>query len=229
MIRIGITGTDTGVGKTVVAQALAAGFRRRELRVVAMKPIETGVSFDSPERDGALLARAAGASRPLSLVAPITLAQPLAPLVAARESGMTIDIAALDASVSEASEGADALVVEGAGGLLVPVADGVSFDGLFARWSLDLVIVASNRLGVVNHTRLTIAAARTAGLRIRCVVLNNLTPQPLDTSVAGNGRLIAELENVAVIELAWLANPRDLTYAATQAEECGLISLLLSA
>jgi dethiobiotin synthetase len=228
MIRIGITGTDTGVGKTVVAQALAAGLRRRELCVVAMKPIETGVSFDSPERDGALLARAAGASRPLSLVAPITLAQPLAPLVAARESRMTIDIAALDASVSEASEGADALVVEGAGGLLVPVADGVSFDGLFARWSLDLVIVASNRLGVVNHTRLTIAAARTAGLRIRCVVLNNLTPQPLDTSVAGNGRLIAELENVAVIELPWLASPRDLAYAATQAEECGLISLLLS-
>ena len=70
MIRIGVTGTDTGVGKTVVAQALASGFRRRQLRVVAMKPIETGVSFDAPERDGALLARAAGESRSLSLVAP---------------------------------------------------------------------------------------------------------------------------------------------------------------
>lgn len=228
MIRIGITGTDTGVGKTVVAQALAAAFRGRELRVVAMKPIETGVSFDAPERDGALLARAAGESRPLSLVAPLTLPYPLAPLTAARESGTTIDIAALDASVREASDDSDVLVIEGAGGLLVPITDGLSFDGLFARWSLDLVIVAANRLGVINHTRLTIAAARTAGLRIRCVVLNHITREPLDISVAGNARLIAELESVPVIELPWLSNAHDVTHAAMQAEECGLISVLLS-
>ena len=79
MIRIGITGTDTGVGKTLVGCALAAELARRGLRVTAMKPIETGVATDDPRRDGARLARAAGDGRPLSLLAPLTLPDALAP------------------------------------------------------------------------------------------------------------------------------------------------------
>jgi len=228
MIRIGITGTDTAVGKTVVARALAAAMRRNGMRVVAMKPIETGVSFDDPNRDGALLARAAGETRPLSVVAPLTLPDPLAPLAAARQYGAPIDVDALDAAVSEASTGADALIVEGAGGLLVPIADGVAFDALFARWSLDLIIVAANRLGVINHTRLTIAAARAAGLGVRCVVLNRIGSEPSDISVPGNAALITELERVPVVELPWLSNADDLALAATRAEECGLVSLCCS-
>lgn len=225
MIRIGITGTDTGVGKTVVACALAGAMRSRGLRVAAMKPIETGVSFDDPNRDGALLARAAGETRPLSVVAPLTLPDPLAPLAAARQFGTSIDIGALDAAVNEASADADALIVEGAGGLLVPIADGIAFDALFARWSLDLVIVAANRLGVINHTRLTIAAARAAGLGVRCVVLNRISREASDISVPGNAALITELERVPVVELPWLSSADDLALAATRAEECGLISL----
>jgi len=228
MIRIGITGTDTAVGKTVVARALAAAMRRNGMRVVAMKPIETGVSFDDPNRDGALLARAAGETRPLSVVAPLTLPDPLAPLAAARQYGAPIDVDALDAAVSEASTGADALIVEGAGGLLVPIADGVAFDALFARWSLDLIIVAANRLGVINHTRLTIAAARAAGLGVRCGVLNRIGSEPSDISVPGNAALITELERVPVVELPWLSNADDLPLAATRAEECGLVSLCCS-
>jgi dethiobiotin synthetase len=228
MIRIGITGTDTGVGKTLVARAISSALRRRGLRVVAMKPIETGVSFDDPVRDGALLARAAGETRPLSAVAPLTFASPVAPLAAARESATTIDIDRLDAAVRDASAGADVLIVEGAGGLLVPVANGIAFDGLFARWSLDLVIVAANRLGVINHTRLTIAAARAAGLRVRCVVLNRLASESNDPSVAHNAKLLRELETVAVIELPWLGSPDDLACATTHAEETGLIGLLMS-
>lgn len=225
MIRIGITGTDTGVGKTLVACALTAAMRRRGLRVVAMKPIETGVSFDDPKRDGALLARAAGDTRPLSVVAPLTLPQPLAPIEAARQSGTSIDVAALDAAVNEASVDADALIVEGAGGLLVPVADGMAFDALFTRWSLDLVIVAANRLGVVNHARLTLAAARAAGLRVRCVALNRLGREAHDASVARNAQLISELEHVPVVELPWLSNADDLELAARCVEECGLVRL----
>jgi dethiobiotin synthetase len=228
VIRVGITGTDTGVGKTLVARALSAALRRRGLRVVAMKPVETGVAFDDPVRDGAQLARAAGETRPLSVVAPLTFAQPIAPLAAARQSGSAIDVATLDRAVRDASADADALIVEGAGGLLVPVANGIAFDALFARWSLDLVIVAANRLGVDNHTRLTIAAARAAGLAVRCVVLHRLTRDPPDASVAGNAQLITELEHVAVVELPWLPTPNDLESAATSAEECGLIALLLS-
>lgn len=228
MIRIGITGTDTGVGKTLVARAISSALRRRGLCVVAMKPIETGVSADDPARDGALLAHAAGETRPLSSVAPLTFASPVAPLAAARQAATTIDVDRLDAAVRDASTGADVLIVEGAGGLLVPVANGVAFDGLFARWSLDLVIVAANRLGVINHTRLTIAAARAAGLRVRCVVLNRLTRDPADASVAHNAELLRELETVAVVELPPLDNPDDLACAATHAEQTGLIGLLVS-
>lgn len=213
MIRLGVTGTDTGVGKTVVACAIAAGLRRRGLRVAAMKPIETGVAAADPDRDGARLARAAGGSHPLSVLAPLVFPHPVAPIAAARRVGATIDLALLDHAVRAASADADALVVEGAGGLLVPIDDRTAYDALFARWSLEVVVVAANRLGVINHTRLTLAAARAAGLRIAMVVLNDVS-ETADTSVAENASLIAELENVPVVELPWLANAGDLDRAS---------------
>jgi dethiobiotin synthetase len=213
MIRLGVTGTDTGVGKTVVACALASGLRRRGLRVAAMKPIETGVLSEDPARDGARLARAAGGSLPLSMLAPLTYPDPLAPLAAARRIGATVDVSLLDHAVRAAANGADALVVEGAGGLLVPITDRVAFDSLFSRWKLDVVIVAANRLGVINQTRLTLAAARAAGLTISTVVLNRVTAE-VDASTEENASIIAELENVRVIELPWLADAVDLERAS---------------
>ncbi|HXT18691.1 MAG TPA: dethiobiotin synthase [Gemmatimonadaceae bacterium] len=209
MIRLGITGTDTGVGKTMVGCAIAAGLRRRGLRVAAMKPVETGVAFDDESRDGMRLAKAAGAVLPLSIVAPLVFADPIAPLAAARRSRSSVDLNVLDHTIRTAVAECDALLVEGAGGLLVPIADRLSFDGLFARWNLDVLVVAANRLGVINHTRLTIAAARAAGLVVRAVALNNVKPSS-DTSARENGLLIAELEDVPVVELPWLADTDEL-------------------
>ena len=226
MIRIGVTGTDTGIGKTVVTCALAAALRRRGLRVAALKPVETGASFDDPARDGRRLLRAAGDDQPLSVTAPLTFADAVAPLAAARHEGRTIDIARLDDAVRSASLGRDAVLVEGAGGLLVPVTEHASFDALFARWGLDLVIVAANRLGVINHTRLTLQAARAAGLHVRAVVLNELSMNPADASAAENARLIAELERVPVAELPWIARLDDLDAAADLAEHSGLVELI---
>lgn len=213
MIRLGVTGTDTGVGKTVVACAVASGLRRRGLRVAAMKPVETGVAADDPTRDGARLARAAGGTLPLSMLAPLTYPDPVAPLVAARRVGTRVDLALLDHAVRAASNGADALVVEGAGGLLVPIAAGVAFDTLFNRWKLDAVVVAANRLGVINHTRLTLAAARAAGITVSMVVLNDVTAET-DTSAVENARILAELESVPVVELPWLPDAGDLERAS---------------
>ena len=213
MIRLGVTGTDTGVGKTVVACAIATGLRRRGLRVAAMKPVETGVAASDENRDGARLTRAGGGSLPISMLAPLTYPDPVAPLVAARRVGATIDIALLDHAVRAASNDADALVVEGAGGLLVPITDRIAFDALFARWKLDAVVVAANRLGVINHTRLTLAAARAAGLTISMVVLNNVAAES-DTSAVENASIIAELENVPVVELPWLPDAGDLERAS---------------
>jgi dethiobiotin synthetase len=213
MIRLGVTGTDTGVGKTVVACAIASGLRRRGLHVAAMKPVETGIAPDDPTRDGARLARAAGGTLPLSLLSPIVFPDPVAPLVAARRIGTQVDLALLDHAVRAASNGADALVVEGAGGLLVPITERVAFDTLFSRWKLDAVVVAANRLGVISHTRLTLAALRTAGITISMVVLNSLTAES-DTSAVENATIIAELENVPVVELPWLPEPGDLERAS---------------
>jgi dethiobiotin synthetase len=225
VIRIGVTGTDTGVGKTVASCALTAALVRRGLRVCAMKPIETGVTPDDPSRDGARLARAAGDDRPLSIVAPITLPHPSAPVVAARRIGQRIDLESLDASVRDASRAHDVLLVEGAGGLLVPITERVSFDGLFARWALDLVVVAANRLGVINYVRLTLSAARVAGLRVRAVVLNQTAPTP-DSSVVDNAHVIDELERVPIVELPWMPDPNDLDAIAAIAERSGLVELI---
>src|SRR5947199_128418 len=156
MIRLGITGTDTGVGKTVVTCALGAGLRARGVEVVAMKPIETGVAFDDPQRDGLRIARAAQNAVALSTSAPIVFDRPLAPLIASRLANTVVDLTVLDAAVRASAEGAGALLIEGAGGLLVPVTSDFSFAELFARWQLRLVIVAANRLGVINHTMLTV-------------------------------------------------------------------------
>jgi dethiobiotin synthetase len=229
MIRFGVTGTDTGVGKTVVSCGLVAALRRRGLRVAGIKPIESGVSPDDPNRDGARLARAAGDARSIGVTAPVTFPDAVAPLVAARRAGRAIDLDRLDASFNEASRGADVVVVEGAGGLLVPITERVAFDALFARWSLEPIIVAANRLGVINHVRMTIACCRAAGLRPRAVVLNTLSTLSFDTSKTENARIIGELERIAVCELPWLPRLDDLEQNATVVEQSGLVELLVPA
>jgi dethiobiotin synthetase len=229
VIRLGITGTDTAVGKTLVACALARAFSRRGLHVTAMKPIETGVAPNDPMRDGARLVRAARDGRALSILAPITFPDPLAPLLAARRTGAAIDLAALDIGIRSAAGGTDVLLIEGAGGLLVPVAENASFETLFVRWSLELVVVAANRLGTINHVRLTCAAARRIGLPIRVVVLNRITSEHADASVADNAGLIAELEGVRVVELPWTPRPDDFDVLADLAEQSGLADLLAPA
>jgi dethiobiotin synthetase len=228
MIRLGVTGTDTGVGKTVVTCAIASALTRRGLRVAAMKPIETGCEFDDPNRDGARLWHASSETRDLAVVAPLTFPEPVAPILAAELAGVSIDQAFLDRAVDVAAHDRDALLVEGAGGILVPIADGLSFDNLFVRWSLDVIIVGPNRLGVLNHTRLTLAAARAAGLRIRAVVLNQIGQDGSDRSIGDNARLIASLENVPVVQLPRAPRVDDLEAAAELVERVGLIDLILA-
>jgi dethiobiotin synthetase len=226
MIRLGITGTDTGVGKTLFACGLTAALKRRRLKVAAMKPVETGVRADDPWRDGARLARAGGDAFPLSVLAPIVLPLPLAPLFAAQRARAPIDLALLDSAVRAVSNYADVVLIEGAGGLLVPVADYVSFATLFARWALDLIIVGQNRLGAINHVRLTVSVARANGLKVRAVVLNQMTREPADSSAADNARLISELEGVPVFELPWTAKPDDLDDIETAVVRSGIVELI---
>lgn len=221
MIRLGVTGTDTGVGKTVVTVALVALLRRRGLRVAAMKPVETGVLPGAPS-DGARLRAAAGGDDGPADVCPVTYAEPLAPLVAARRAGRPVDLEALAAAFARLAAQRDAIVVEGAGGLLVPLTEQVSYAELFARWRLGLVVVAANRLGAINHVLLTVHAARAAELRIRAVVLNAVTAEVPDTAAQTNAATLAQLlPDIPVLSWPWLTDISD-DALVTQAEQRGL-------
>lgn len=217
MIRLGVTGTDTGVGKTVIAVALVALLRHRGLRVVAMKPVETGIVAGTPTDAERLRAAAGGEGRPED-VCPVTYNEPLAPLVAGQRAGRPVDVDALDAAFGRLAAERDAIVVEGAGGLLVPLTEQVSYAELFARWRLGLVIVAANRLGAINHVLLTVQAARAASLRIRAVVLNTLS-RSTDAAGQTNAAALSQLlPDISVLSWPWQTDMSDDALAA-QAEQ----------
>lgn len=227
MIRLGITGTDTGVGKTYLSTVLLTLMRRRGHSVAAMKPVETGVTANDPASDAMRLREAAGSDDAVERVRPVLLSEPLAPWVALARSGGMVDLAALDAAFNELSEGRDAILVEGAGGLLVPLTRDVAYDGLFVGWGLDLIVIAGNRLGTINHTLLTVRAAHDTGLRVRGVVLNALGPEPGGIAERTNLDALQELlAPVPVLPFPWIRKDRSLDYAADIAEENGFDELI---
>lgn len=196
-----VTGTDTGVGKTVVAGALAAALAARGRRVAVFKPVVTGTEEPTDPGwplDHELLA-AAGGMDPES-VAPLTFGPAASPHLAAELAGESIDPAALIGSAERAAARADALIVEGVGGLLVPLTPTYCVRDLACDLGLSLVIAARPGLGTINHTLLTLEAARTAGLRVAGVVL---TPWPARPSVVeqSNRDTIGRLGGVEVAGL----------------------------
>jgi dethiobiotin synthetase len=210
VIKLGIAGTDTEVGKTVVAAAIISRLRARGLRVAAMKPIETGVPPGTDPPDATLLRAATGNLDPATDVCPFIFADPVAPLVAASRTRRAIDLVALDAICARLTKGRDAIVVESAGGLLTPIADDIAYDGLFRRWELDLVIVAANRLGALNHTLLTVQAAERAQLRVRAVVLNELRADAPDIAMLTNLTTLRRLlPRTLVLSFPYVAPPHN--------------------
>jgi dethiobiotin synthetase len=170
-----ITGTDTGVGKTVVACALAADLVRRGLNIAVWKPAETGWNPSTEETsDAARLQKAAGSTEPLEVICPYRLREALAPAVAARVEGVFIDLAHLARLYHKRRMSSDVLIVEGAGGLLVPLVDSTTYADLARDLGLSLLIVAPNRLGVINHTALTARAAAAEGIHVIGFVLNSV-------------------------------------------------------
>jgi dethiobiotin synthetase len=177
-----VTGTDTGVGKTVVAGAIAAALRARGVAVAASKPVLTGLDEASAAEpaDHDLLA-AAAAMDPYA-VAPLRFGPAVSPHLAAALAGTRLTLAALVAAVHGAVDAAraDTVVVEGVGGLLVPLTEEISVRDLAVALGLPVVVAARPGLGTINHTLLTLEAARRGGLDVRAVVL---TPWPADPSV----------------------------------------------
>jgi dethiobiotin synthetase len=211
-----VTGTDTGVGKTVLAAAIVAAMRAAGVDARAFKPVVTGTDpaqavGDWPA-DDVLLGAVAGIS-PLA-VAPLRFGPPVSPHFAAQLAGALIDPAALVAAAREAGAAAEALVVEGVGGLLVPLAEHYSVRDFACELGLPLVVAARPGLGTINHTLLTVEAARAAGLDVRAVVLGPWPDEGGSPMHRSNRDTIERLGGVAVITLAHVRpEPPDLARA----------------
>lgn len=207
MLTVGITGTDTGIGKTTVACAMLAMLREQGISTAAMKPVETGVADGDPRSDAARLRALATVTHPMHLVRPYRFDAPLAPMAAAAEEERRIEIELLDHAFGALRGSADVTIVEGAGGALVPLTESMAIADLFRRWSLDVIIVAANRLGVLNHTLLTERVLQAAGCIVAGIVLVEV--EHADESSASNARVLTRLTSAALYRFPHLANPFD--------------------
>ena len=185
-----VTGTDTGVGKTVVAAGLLRLARRRGLTPIPFKPVETGC--DPEPADARRLWRAAAPPISADDVCMQALPLPAAPALAAAAAGRRIDVGALAARARTLADHGDFLLVEGAGGLLVPYADGQTTADLAARIGLPLLVVGRMALGTINHVALTLAEAERRGLSIAGCLLNR-TESEIGPHETGNLELIASV------------------------------------
>lgn len=185
MIRF-VTGTDTGVGKTIAAAALARAELEAGRSVAYCKPVQTGVERDEPG-DADVVREMAGVEATECLRFPA----PLAPAVAAQLAGTAIDVIQLATHIRNLAAPLDTLLVEGAGGLLVPLNDDTNMADLALLLGADLVIVTRPSLGTLNHTALTLEAAAARGLQVAGLVVSMWPDDPGPTEQTNLERLAA--------------------------------------
>ena len=219
-----ITGTDTGVGKTVVSAVIIRALIREGTRVGAMKPLETGCKrtksrIQNPESrmgnselipaDGMFLKEMAGMDDPLDLVTPVRFEQPLAPMVAADIEKKAVDLEAVRDAYKTLSEKYDFMVVEGIGGLLVPITRYTSpvthrlspffVADLIKDLDLPVIIVACLKLGTINHTLLTVNQALREGLKVSGVILSQAALSDNTIAAKTNPDALRELCPVPIL------------------------------
>jgi dethiobiotin synthetase len=199
-----ITGTDTGVGKTLVACALLHAFAARGMSAVGMKPVASGAG----RVDGALrnedveaLLAAANVAVPRHLANPYCFEPPIAPHIAAARAGVTIDLDHVVRCHAELAARADLVIVEGIGGFSVPLGPGIDMAGLAARLGLPVVLVVGMRLGCLNHALLTAQAVAARGLALAGWIANHVDPE----MVAADDNVRALEERLAAPLLARIA------------------------
>ena len=181
-LSVFITGTDTGVGKSLFSAALLHALARHHRRVVGMKPIAAGTTLINGvlANDDELALRAASTlTVPATLDNPVLLHDPVSPHIAAQRAGVTIDIAHIAACHRQLMALADAVVVEGAGGFMVPISSQHTGADLARALNLPVVLVVGLRLGCLNHALLTLQAIRAQGLTLAGWVANHIEPTML--------------------------------------------------
>jgi dethiobiotin synthetase len=202
-----VTGTDTGVGKTRVACAIVGALAAAGVRAAGMKPVAAGVDEGANcNADVAALAAADGLDLALRDRNPYAFRDPIAPHLAARDETVRIELAAIAAAWRRIAEVADAIVVEGAGGALVPLGEGLDMLDIAARLRLPVLLVVGLRLGCLNHALLTARAIEARGLVMTGWVANRIDPSMAraDDNVA---ELAALLRVPPLFDVAWNETP----------------------
>lgn len=170
-----VTGTDTGIGKTIVTAGLARSLKKRGSDVGVMKPVTSGAKTHGKSlisEDAEYLRAAAESDDPRGLVSPVLIEPPLAPFTAAVTAGMKVDVGKMLAACTALKVKHDLLFIEGIGGLMVPIKPDYSVANLAADMEAMLIVVARPNLGTINHTAMTIQCARAAGLQVVGVIFN---------------------------------------------------------
>lgn len=175
-----VTATDTEVGKTVVSSLLAAFLKKRNINVGVMKPIASG-----SQEDAKILKKAAEVNDNLEIINPVFLKKPLAPISAARLEKKKISLSKIFKSYNKLRKKYTFLIVEGIGGILVPIKSNFLVADLIKKLNLSIIIIARPNLGTINHILLTINAAKDYGLKIKGIIIN----YPKKPSPNYNGRL----------------------------------------
>jgi dethiobiotin synthetase len=196
-----ITGTDTGVGKTLIAGAIARALKLQGRRVGVMKPFESGCRRDGDSllpADALFLRSMSGSQDDLALICPHVFERPLAPGVAARLEQVSISLEKVQEIYNRLSAQHDIMLVEGAGGLMVPVSEEQLIIDVVRLLQLPLIIVARSSLGTINHTLLTVRTAQHAGIRVCGIILNKVSPEP-DDAEDTNPEVIRKFSNVPLL------------------------------
>jgi dethiobiotin synthetase len=198
-----VTGTDTEVGKTVVAGAIARAIRLGGGEPGVFKPVATGGRVIRAEgifcTDSEFLAWAADTDWDIEAITPAAYLEPLAPLVAARREQRPVDFDRIVQCYNLIAEKSDFTIVEGIGGILVPITESISVLDLAEAMALPVVVVARPNLGTLNHTLLTVRAVQQRGLSVAAIVLNRFNHDTHDLAEDTNPEALAELTELPVV------------------------------
>ncbi|MGM0874695.1 MAG: dethiobiotin synthase [Bacillota bacterium] len=193
-----VTGTDTGVGKTIISCGLAAVFKEKKMDVGVYKPFLSGISREHPESDTSLLKQMSQTPLSYEDITPFEFEKPLAPYVAGKQEGKVVGIEDVLRHWKIISGKHEYFIVEGAGGISVPLGENFLVGDLIKAIKLPIVIVARPNLGTINHTLLTVQYATSIGLRIAGIVINGISDNP-DLAEKTNPKIIEELCNVPIL------------------------------
>ena len=199
-----VTGTDTGVGKTLVSGGIAHILRNAGKKVGVFKPVASGCRRDYDglvNTDAEFLRACSHCDFDLSVINPVRFIAPAAPIVCEEHEDRPVDFAAIETAYNRICSESDVMIVDGVGGIRVPISEGADVISLAQAFNLPLIIVTRPDLGTINHTLLTIDAARNAGLAIAGVVISGYNAETAGLAEETLPRVLAEWGQVPILTI----------------------------